>query len=303
MAVHRKLQFSPFPPDMFGLGELDCRRRRGKARANLLVAGPGFVRPKRHGLAPVVDDGELINQSLELTDQVGRDKHRAVARISFLVGPNHCLDELAADDWVQARGRLVQPQQIRLSADGSHERHLGLLAAGKRAGLLGVVQSELPKQLALRLVVPAGPEGGEVIQQVQEAFDGGGLSGAIAAEETIALAALDPEAQIIHGLGVAILADQVVDFNDGRFSAHNYSFALASWALFVCSNPSSRSLTRSMNSPSSTRKWWACTMAASISSATIFNRTSFRKGEWFSFRKQPRPAMVDRKSTRLNSSH
>src|ERR1039458_200105 len=84
---------------MFGLGKLNCRRRRGKARANLLIAGPRFVRPQRHGLAPVVDDGEFIYEPLELADQVGRDKHRAVARISFLVGPNHRLDELAADDW------------------------------------------------------------------------------------------------------------------------------------------------------------------------------------------------------------
>src|ERR1035437_10281830 len=336
MAVYRQFQLPALAPDMPGLRKIHRWRRRGKARANLLVAGARFVRPKRQLRPPVLDDGELINQPLELTDQVRRDKHGAVARIGFLVGPNHRLDELAADDWIEPRGRLVKDQQFCLGADCSHERQLRPLAAGQRARLLGVVQPELAEQLPLRFAVPAGPKGCQVVQhvahghprverhvvrhvrqpgldrdllpgrvqakdpdrprlgpqQVQQAFDGGGLPGAVAAEKAVALAAPHPQAQVVDGLSAAILVDQVVDFDGKRFVAHNYSFALASWALLVCTNTSSRSLTRSKNSLSSTRKWWACTMAASISSPTILSRTSFRNGDWFSFRKQPRPAMV-----------
>src|ERR1035441_4342374 len=110
MAVDGEFQLTALAPDMPGLLEIDHRRRRRKARANLLVAGPRFVRPQRHGLTPVVDDGELINQPLELTDQVSGNKYGAVAWIGFLVGANHRLNELAADDRIEAGGRLAHQQ-------------------------------------------------------------------------------------------------------------------------------------------------------------------------------------------------
>ena len=71
-------------------------------------------------------------------------------------------------------------------------------------------------------------------QQVEQAFDGGGLAGAIAAEEPIAFASPHPQAQIVDGLRAAILVDQMGDLDNGRFLVHSCSFALASWALFVC---------------------------------------------------------------------
>src|ERR1035438_4827822 len=120
MAVDGELQLTALAPDMPGLGKLDRRRCGSKARANLLVAGPCIVRSQRQCLAAVVDDGELVDEPLELADQVRGDKHRAIAWIGFLVGSNHRLNELAADDRIEAGGRLVQHKQIR-----SGERRVG----------------------------------------------------------------------------------------------------------------------------------------------------------------------------------
>ncbi len=55
------------------------------------------------------------------------------------------------------------------------------------------------------------------MEQIEEALDGGGFAGAVATEETVALAGFDAQAEVVDGLRAAVLADEVADFNGGRF--------------------------------------------------------------------------------------
>jgi len=57
-------------------------------------------------------------------------------------------------------------------------------------------------------------------EQVQEAFDRGGLARAVAAEEAVAAPGADGQAQAVDGIQLAVAADQVFDFDDGRVSVH-----------------------------------------------------------------------------------
>ena len=78
----------------------------------------------------------MDDDSRNLADEMRRNKDGTVARIGFLIGADHCFDKLPPDDGVEARGRLIQNQKLRLWADRGDERHLRPLAFGKRAGPL-----------------------------------------------------------------------------------------------------------------------------------------------------------------------
>ena len=72
-----------------------------------------------------------------------RDEHRAPAGIAVLVGADHRLDELAADDRIEAGGRFVEHEQLGLGADRGDERELGALALRQVARLLPRIEPEL----------------------------------------------------------------------------------------------------------------------------------------------------------------
>gem|GEM_PF-4325537 len=57
-------------------------------------------------------------------------------------------------------------------------------------------------------------------QQIEQALDGGGFTGAIASEETLATTSLHLEIQTVDGIGPAVLPDQVFNLNNGF--AHNF---------------------------------------------------------------------------------
>jgi len=48
-------------------------------------------------------------------------------------------------------------------------------------------------------------------EQIQEAFDGGGLAGTIAAEEAVAASSLNREIEAIHRVGLAVGAVEIRD--------------------------------------------------------------------------------------------
>src|SRR5207249_7475744 len=102
----------------------------------------------------VIDDRELVNQSLEFSDEVGGNQDRALAGNPFLVRADHRLDELAANDGVQARRRFIEHQQIRLRADRRDQRHLGSLALRQTSRALRRIEPKMPEQLLFRLPIP-----------------------------------------------------------------------------------------------------------------------------------------------------
>ena len=156
--INDQLQLAPLAAHAQRRPEVEFRRRLSKARANFLITLAGLVGFERQHGAAAIDDRELIDQSLEFGDEVGGDKNRAVARISFLVGADHRLNELTADDGIQTRRRLVQHQQVRLRADRRDQRHLRSLTFRESIGPLGRIKLETLEQLLLGLPVPALPE-------------------------------------------------------------------------------------------------------------------------------------------------
>src|SRR5712664_1163200 len=120
----------------------------------------------------LIDEFTIIDQSLEFGDEVSGDKNRAVARIALLVGADHRLDELTADDGVQARRRFVEHQQVRLRADRRDQRDLSSLAFREIIGALGRIKPETLEQLLLRLPVPALPKRRQVVERLANAHPG-----------------------------------------------------------------------------------------------------------------------------------
>ena len=68
------------------------------------------IRGRRQHLPALVDDGELVDEPLEFADQMRRDKNGAAGGRGILVCPDDRFDELAANDGIEARGRLVEDQ-------------------------------------------------------------------------------------------------------------------------------------------------------------------------------------------------
>ncbi len=67
---------------------------------------------QREHFTPAIDDRELVDQAFELGNQVRGDEHGAAAGIAVLVRANDRADELAADDRIETRRRLVEDQQL-----------------------------------------------------------------------------------------------------------------------------------------------------------------------------------------------
>src|SRR3954469_23610157 len=134
----------------------------------LLVTRARRVGVEREHFTPAVDDRELVNQPFEFGNQVGGDEHGPAAGIAILVCADHGSDELAADDRIESRRRLVEDEQFGLGADGDDERELRALAFRELTRLLARIESELLEQRALRLAVPLRTKRGEVAKGVAD---------------------------------------------------------------------------------------------------------------------------------------
>ena len=255
--------------------QLDGERQRlGEPGADFLETRARAVGLHRQNGAPLFDDGEFVNQSLELRDEVGGDKHRAIFRIARLVGADDRLDEFAADDGVQPGSRLVQHEQFRLRRNGADQGQLRFLAFGQVGGFFGRVQIEAMQQAGFDLAVPAGPERRQVIErlahghpgieshgighvakagldgdfvlarvqakdahrprrgleEVEQAFDGGGFARAVAAEEAVAAAWAHGQAQAVDRIQFAEAPGEVREFNSE--GVHNCGLRVADFMEF-----------------------------------------------------------------------
>src|SRR5207244_5740198 len=76
------------------------------------------------------------------------------AGIAILVRADHGPDELAADDRIESRRRLVEDEQFGLGADCDDERELRALAFREVTRLLARIEAELLEERVLRLAVP-----------------------------------------------------------------------------------------------------------------------------------------------------
>src|SRR5437764_331562 len=84
--VDDDLQVARAPAEDAGAGQVQRRGLAGEPRVDLLVALARRVGREREDGLPLLDDRELIDQSLELGDEVRRDEDRPLARLPFLVG-------------------------------------------------------------------------------------------------------------------------------------------------------------------------------------------------------------------------
>jgi hypothetical protein len=122
ISISRPLCFTLNAPDKssFGISEKRARILRNRSRA----ASASIVSK----FAALLDDGEFVNQALEFGNQMRGDKNRAAAGIAGLIRADDGLDEFAADNRVEAAGRLVQHEQFRFGTDRADERKLRALA-------------------------------------------------------------------------------------------------------------------------------------------------------------------------------
>src|SRR4051794_6272261 len=121
--------------------ERHIRGQISKAGSNLLKTPSRLVRAKGQNVTAAVHDREFIDESLELSDQMGRYENRALAGISFLISADHGLDKFTSDNGIEAGGRLIQEQQLRFRTDRGDQRNLGPLAFGESAGALGSIEA------------------------------------------------------------------------------------------------------------------------------------------------------------------
>jgi hypothetical protein len=92
----------------------------------------------------VTDDGEPVAQRLDLGQDVAGQQHGAAAAALLL--PDDLTEHLLHQR-VQARGRLVQQQQLHIRGRRGDQRHLLPVTLGVRAPLLAGVQVEALQQL------------------------------------------------------------------------------------------------------------------------------------------------------------
>lgn len=235
------------------------RRVLGELRPHAQESRPGLVGVGGHHGLSGIQDGEAVDEPLELADEVGGDQHGPLPGIGVLIGPDHRLDELPADRGIEARGRLVEHQQLGLRGDGPDQGQLRALPLAQAAGGRRRVEPEALQQAFLKIRIPARPEARQVVerlahthprikghevghvgqaglhghffpyriqpedpdgsplrtQQVQQALEGGGLAGAIAAEEAVAAAPFHRQGQAVDRLGAVVAEAQVADLDRG----------------------------------------------------------------------------------------
>ena len=94
--------------------------------------------------APVGKDHEVVADSLEIGDDVGREDD-GQPRLGH--GLHHRLEEFATRERVERRNRLIEDEQLRALRQGERERDLSLLPAGELADLLSERKVELLEPL------------------------------------------------------------------------------------------------------------------------------------------------------------
>src|SRR5205814_7051529 len=96
------------------------------------------------------------------------DEHGPAAWIAILVRADHGPDELATDDRIASRGRVVEDEQFGRWADCDDKRELRALAFREVTRLLTRIEAELLEERALRLAVPLRTERREVPKRVAD---------------------------------------------------------------------------------------------------------------------------------------
>ena len=95
-----------------------------------------------------------------------RDQHRPAPGISVLIGADHRLDELTANDGIESRCWFVEHQELGLWTDGTNERQLRALPFREVARFLLRVESKLLQQRGFGLYVPVPSKRREVAERV-----------------------------------------------------------------------------------------------------------------------------------------
>jgi hypothetical protein len=130
------------------------------------VARARRVRVEGEHLAAAVDDRELVDQSFEFGDQVGRDEHRATPGLPLLIRADDGLDEFAPDDRIESGRGLVEHEQLWFGADRRDQGHLRALSFGELTRLLRHIEPKLSDQFAFGVPIPVGAKRGEVIERL-----------------------------------------------------------------------------------------------------------------------------------------
>ena len=141
----------------------------GELGAHAQESRPGLVGVGGHDSLSGIQDGEAVDEPFELANQVGGDEHGALSGIGVLVSADDRLDELPADQGVQARGGFIEHQQLGLGGDGSDEGQLRALAFAQPAGGRGGIELEALQQAFLEVRVPARSEARQVIERLAHA--------------------------------------------------------------------------------------------------------------------------------------
>ena len=125
--------------------------------------GPGQVPELGEGAAlhrpAVADDGNPVAQGLHLGEYVAGEEHGPSASPLLL----HAPAEGGLHQGVEARGGLVQEEQLGVGGERRHERHLLAVPLGVGAGLLPRVELEALQKLGATLFVEPSPHAPEEV--------------------------------------------------------------------------------------------------------------------------------------------
>src|SRR5215471_10785566 len=89
-----QLEVPAILPNTEGTFPFRNRNLRRETCPYFLISRAGIIRCQRKNIPPLVHNGEFVDQTLELRNQVGRHKHRSVPRVGLLVCTNDSLYEL-----------------------------------------------------------------------------------------------------------------------------------------------------------------------------------------------------------------
>jgi hypothetical protein len=112
--------------------------------------------------APAPDDAHAVTHRLDLGEDVAGEQHRAPAAALL----HDALTKDGLHQRVQARGRLVQDEQLHVGGQRGHERDLLAVALRVGAALLGRIEVEALEQLASASRVQAAAQPAEQVDDL-----------------------------------------------------------------------------------------------------------------------------------------
>lgn len=124
-----------------------------------------FIGIGRQYRLALIHHGEPVDQALEFADQMRRHEHRPLPRCRILIGPDHRLDELASDQRIQSRGRLIEHQHLGLRRDRPDQGELRSLSLAQTRRRCRGIQLELVQQGRFQFPVPMPSEARLIIQR------------------------------------------------------------------------------------------------------------------------------------------